>query len=157
MIKVSNCIRLGYLTYMSLFLTWNLLQIKSGLVSSFLYHSGIYSEDSEFFDIDRVWVSDGEFFSQYHSCLYTMQKPSYLRNIGVASMWVRMVLTQISTWEYKYSHILTYTHQISIFDWYWNFDNPWGGSLIPTGRFYDIIIYVGYSYHAFPISCLIWH
>ena len=59
-----------------------------------------------------------------------MQEPSYIGKITLVSIWFRMVLALIITWIYKDSLTLTY-HQISIFDWYYKFLNPWVGSLIP--------------------------
>ena len=58
-----------------------------------------------------------------------MQEPLYVGKITLVSIWFRMVLTLIITWIYKDSLTLTY-HQISIFDRYYKFLNPWVGSLI---------------------------
>ena len=50
-----------------------------------------------------------------------MQEPSYLGKTVLVSMWFRMVLTQILTRVQKDFPALT-CPQISIFDWYHNFD-----------------------------------
>ena len=62
----------------------------------------------------------------------------YLGKIGLVTIWFRMILTQIITQVYKYSHLRD-SHQILIFDWYYN--------LIPTGRFFGTIIHVNYRFH----------
>ena len=50
-----------------------------------------------------------------------MQDPSYVGKVSLVSIWFRMVLTQIITQVYK-KFSPGHTHQISMFDWYYNFD-----------------------------------
>lgn len=68
-----------------------------------------------------------------------MQKSSFLGNIGVVSMWLKILLTQTLTRAYKDSP--WHTHRISIFDWYYTI-------FIPIGRLFDAIIDFAYWYHA---------
>ena len=76
--------------------------IPSHLVHHFLIPIGLRFRVSQYL---CLW---------YHSGLYTMQELSYLCRFTLVSIWFRMVLTQIITWVYKDSLILTYPPNINI-------------------------------------------
>ena len=69
-------------------------------------------------------VGYGCYWFQHHSNPKYMQVSSYLGQVALVSIWFRMLMTQTTT------H-LEDTHQISIFDWYYNFDTNRVSSLIP--------------------------
>ena len=72
---------------------------------------------------------------RYHSGLYTMQEPPYLRKIALVSIWFRMAsgIQRFSDLEiytkYEYLTVITI--------------------LTPMGRFFDTMIDVDFWYHAF--------
>lgn len=75
-------------------------------------------------------------FSIPFGYIYTMQKPSYLGNIVLVSICIRMVLTQIILMQ-RSSHLdilIQYQHLTGNTIW------------MPTGRFFETVIYFNYRY-----------
>ena len=112
-----------------------------GLVSSFLDTIRVsIMTIFTLFDTSRVRVLDDFLyyytffcfflFWRYYSGLQTMQESSFQGNIGVVSMWLKIVLTQTLTRAYKDSLTLTYPLNINI----WlilQYLYPWVGYLMP--------------------------
>ena len=56
---------------------------------------------------NRIWIFDVFLMKFIPFSLYTMQEPSYLGKVALLSIWFGMVLTQIVTQVYKFSHLAT--------------------------------------------------